>query len=31
MQKENEKNLIAKMNIKTFILMSEQNHVARLK
>ena len=31
MQKENEKNLIAKINIKTFVLMSKQNHVTKFK
>ena len=31
MQKKNEKNSIAKMNIETFVSMSEQNHVARFK
>ena len=31
MQKENEKNLIAKMNIEISVSMSKQNHVARFE
>ena len=30
-QKKNKKNLIAKINIETSVLMLEQNHVARFK